>query len=483
MRRIFFVCALTIAAAGCSQRRPDTGFEAIQGNAHALTGHDLTWRLGESTACGGQPAQLPGGKQLSLNDAVELALLNNPSLQATYEELGLANADVMQAGIFKNPVIYADGKFPNQPGMGVKSDLSLAFDFIDLILIPLRKKVEGLRFEAAKTRIVSEVVKAVAETDQAWFQLAAEQAKLDARKKLLESAEASAEFAQKLAKSGNMAELSTIPRVAAVHQAKLDLSRQEFEASRAREKLSRLMGVNAAPAAPATPASSVEWSVARRLPELPASDGLPGADEVVAAALQARLDLETQRQEIAVLEKTRGLKAWGVYTAAQLGAASEHEPDHVWLTGPSLQLDLPLFNRGQADRARLEAQLRLTRQKLAAMEADARSEVRELLLRLSTGRAAVDYYLKTVLPLRQRAVDLTLEQYNIMTMSALDLLDAKHEQLLAEIELTDATRDYWQTRVELARATGGNLGRLMNQADAPAPTSGNAGPETQPDPK
>src|SRR5437868_7877967 len=119
VRRMHVAAFMVIALAGCSQRRPDSGFDSIRDKTRTLIGHDLTWHPegSECLACVSSAVQLPGAQPLSLNEAVELALINNPSLQATYEELGLANADVMAAGIFKNPVFSAAEKFPDQSGM------------------------------------------------------------------------------------------------------------------------------------------------------------------------------------------------------------------------------------------------------------------------------------------------------------------------------------------------------------------------------
>src|SRR5688572_16303491 len=44
--------------------------------------------------------------------AVELALLNNASLHARVEELGLAHAELVQAGLVSNPRAHASFRFP-----------------------------------------------------------------------------------------------------------------------------------------------------------------------------------------------------------------------------------------------------------------------------------------------------------------------------------------------------------------------------------
>ena len=46
-------------------------------------------------------------KTLTVGSAVQIALLNNPGLQATLEELGIAQADLAQAGLLTNPKLKA----------------------------------------------------------------------------------------------------------------------------------------------------------------------------------------------------------------------------------------------------------------------------------------------------------------------------------------------------------------------------------------
>ena len=46
-------------------------------------------------------------KKLTADDAVQIAMLNNRDLQAVYSDLGVAQADLVQAGLFKNPIFEA----------------------------------------------------------------------------------------------------------------------------------------------------------------------------------------------------------------------------------------------------------------------------------------------------------------------------------------------------------------------------------------
>ncbi len=110
-------------------------------------------------------------EELSVSSAVMIALLNNRDLQAIYEELGVAQADLVQAGLLRNPVFFGQVRFPEGGGSGTNTELGFAFDFLDLLLLPARTNLAGLEFEAAKRRVSAAVLDLVAEVQSAYYML------------------------------------------------------------------------------------------------------------------------------------------------------------------------------------------------------------------------------------------------------------------------------------------------------------------------
>jgi cobalt-zinc-cadmium efflux system outer membrane protein len=127
------------------------------------------------------------------------------------------------------------------------------------------------------------------------------------------------------------------------------------------------------------------------------------------------------------------------------------------VTGPTLDLELPIFNQGQAEIARLTAQYRQAQRELEALAVNVRSEVREARGQLIAARDLTSYIGKRLLPTQQEALNLTLQQYNYMLKGTYDLLVAKQNEVAAERSYIEAWRDYWIARAELERAVGGSL--------------------------
>ena len=94
---------------------------------------------------------------LTVDGAVQVALLNNRTLQALYAELGVAQADLVQAGLLRNPVFDGAVRFLLSGGPA-KVDLSAALDFLDIFYLPLRKRVAAARFEEAKPQVTGAVL-------------------------------------------------------------------------------------------------------------------------------------------------------------------------------------------------------------------------------------------------------------------------------------------------------------------------------------
>src|SRR4051794_10601483 len=91
---------------GCASVPRDAGFSDVQSAVESRTGgRSVRWRRdsGEDRAAADALAMLLQ-RPLDGDAAVQIALLNNHNLQAMYEDLGVAQADLVQAGLLRNPV-------------------------------------------------------------------------------------------------------------------------------------------------------------------------------------------------------------------------------------------------------------------------------------------------------------------------------------------------------------------------------------------
>jgi cobalt-zinc-cadmium efflux system outer membrane protein len=135
---------------------------------------------------------------------------------------------------------------------------------------------------------------------------------------------------------------------------------------------------------------------------------------------------------------------------------------HEWVVGPSLSIEIPIFNPGHADIARIQAYLRQAQHRQQDLAIMVRSEIRIHRAELVAARRKVEYYQQKVLPRAESITELTLQHYNAMQLGTYQLLETRSDQLEAHREYVEALRDYWIARSELELSVGGRLPSMGN---------------------
>jgi cobalt-zinc-cadmium efflux system outer membrane protein len=434
--------------AGCAVPR-EAGFPEVAQAVEQRTGHRIFWNQGgEADAAVLAKVREMLGSELSRAVAVQIALLNNRGLQAIYEELMIAQADVVQAGLLKNPVFSASIRFPTSGAvLGRSGDLGVALDFLDVVMIPAKKRLATRAFEAARLRVGDEVLRVAHETRGAYYACQGAQQIAAMRRTIATAAEASIELARRQHEAGNISDLDLASEEGLYEQVRLDVARSEAEILAARERLTRLMGLSG---------EELSWKLAPRLPDLPAAD--PPLGELEALALAQRLDVAAARADVEVRAAALAMaKDFRFLGGAGVGAGLERDPEGTTVAGPSVSLELPIFDQKQAAIARLVAQHRQAGMRLGALSVAARSEVREAHGRLAFARSVAERYRTTVIPLRERIVALSQRHHDAMLLGIHQVLLAKQAEVNAYREYIEAVRDYWIARSELERSLGGRL--------------------------
>jgi cobalt-zinc-cadmium efflux system outer membrane protein len=437
----------------------DAGFSDVQQLAVDRTGYIVQWNrnTADDRAVAFKVHELLS-HELSASDAAQIALLNNRHLQATFEDLGIAQADLVQAGLLKNPVFDLGVRFPNRGPSGTYLDIAAAEDFLDIALIPARQKLAQGQFDQAKARVSDEVLSLAAQARSAFFTYQAAVQTVELRKAIAQAAAASFEAARKLHDAGNMNDLEIASQRAQDARARVDLADAQAAAAESRESLNDVMGVWG---------PDTQWKGAGHLPDVPAREiSVEGLESL---ALRQRQDVAAAHQDVLVQARTLGLTAdFRFFQEVDLGPEFEHETDGQWRIGPTLSLPIPLFDQGQAKIARAQAVLRQSEERYYAVTVDVRSEVRAASARLLNARTKALLYRDQVLPIEQDLLRQTQLQYNGMFLGVFQLLQAKRDQIDAAREYIEALRDYWTARADVERAVGG---RLIPAIPATLPTS------------
>jgi outer membrane protein, heavy metal efflux system len=448
--KIAQVLTLTLVgiASGLARDKTAETYGEVGDQVQQRTGSTLRWEkddlIREQNL---QEARQLLRRPLTIQTAVQIALLNNRALQASLEDIGIAFADFREAGYLQNPTMGVNPQILANTPRTVEWDYTITLDLLDGLFIPLRKKLSREQLEAAKLRVANQVLQLIADVKSGYYEVVADQQIMDRLRTIEKGFDASLTLAQKQFEAGNSTDVALGLEQVNYSQIRLEIAQTEANLSEAHEKLNRLLGVWGL---------DTEWKTQNILPQVPDSD-LP-ARGLETLAISQRFDLAAAQRELRSTVQALGIaKTYRFVSALEVGAVGARNTDATNQVGPNLSVQLPIFNQGQGRIARGEARLRQAERNFENLAIEIRSEVRLLRDRLSSRRTTAKFYETDILPFRRHVLGGQFLQYNAMIVGPFDLFRTKIDELQAEQNYIQAIKEYWQTRAELERAVGGTL--------------------------
>ena len=436
LRGITLALISTALLGGCASLSPDGGFDPVQTATRSHLQQDVVWTRDDASrdqARSRVDALL--AQPLSAEQAVQVTLLNNPALQATFYKLGIAEADWVQARSLPNPAISI-GRLTR--GSEVEWDASLHLVLLRMLTLPMRANIEQRLFEKTRAEVILDVIRLAAETRKAYFTAVAAEQTVRYMQQAMDAAGASAELGQRMAEAGNWSKLKQSREQAFFARTRVTLSRAEMAQMQTRERLIRLLGLN----------DGTRLALPERLPDLPAE--LPALPDIEQQALDQRLDLQMQRQAATALAANLGLtRRTRLFNVLELGLIYSDSNEEPTQRGYELSFELPLFDWGQARVARAEALYMQTLQRTAALAIEARSDVRESYAAYRSQYAIAKHYRDEVVPLQKQISEENLLRYNGMLIGVFELLADAQTQVASVNEAIVAQRDFWLAQSDM----------------------------------
>lgn len=500
-----FLCvggAIVLLCAGCVEQEIDEAFQRTREVVAERAGEtELAWIRDQATE--EQVAQRVADlleDELTIDEAVQIALLNNRQLQATYSQVGIGAARVVEAWLIENPVVDAEVRFAHgQPFW----EMAVVQNFLDVLLIPLAVELSEAQLEAAQLRVAGQVIDVAADTRRAFYRYQARLQMLDMWRDLLLAAESSYEMALELRRAGNISELVLAREQTAYEAMKLDVADAQLEAVNERERLNVLMGLWGA---------ATTWRAKPQLPPLPEEP--PEHADVEREVVEASVDLRAALLDVSVAAQRLGLSS--IETALPelaLGVAlenerpTEYELNEVpnpggtgnayeleerqmeeWLVGPAFAVPIPIWNFGQAAYATGRMEILQNWHEFTALAISIRAAARTAEFRVRTAHQRALFTERTYLRVWDDVFQQAHLQYNGMFLGIFDLLTTKQQQLRAYQQGIGVLAAYWLARTDLEQLLAGSasgmrfdrgpvLGGAMNRTlgMAGGPAEGNGG--------
>jgi outer membrane protein TolC len=436
------VVLAAILMTGCASFSADGGLDAVSANTKARTGDPV--KLQKSTADrDAARADLTKllAEPLTADSAVRIALMNNQGLQAALADLGVAEADRVQAGRLRNPGF----SFSRLHGADNEINRGVMFDLAGLLTLPVRSDIETRRFEQAKLQAASDAVSLAAATRRAYFNAVAAQQTRQYMEQVKTSAEAGAELARRMAKAGNFSQLDAAREQAFYADATAQLARAEHKLIASREALTRLLGLWG---------TDTAFKLPERLPDLPQAPS--DATDIEAQAMQQRLDVLMAKRDAEATASALGLtRATRFVNVLDAGYINKSQSGAPRSNGYEVSIELPLFDWGDAKQRKAESLYMASVSRVAESAIRARSQVREAYSAYRSRYDLAHHYRDEIVPLRKKISDEMLLRYNGMLVSVFELLADAREQANSVNAAIEAQRDYWLADTDLQMAING----------------------------
>ena len=461
--------ALAIASAAllsaCQTLSPDGGMGTVAAIAGGGLNKDVVRvSSAEDEAAAHSEVSRLLRASLSADAAVQIALLNNPGLQAAYNWLGIAEAVAVQSSRPPLPVFSFDDV---STSLELDVERRMVASILQLATWPARSKIAGVRIEQAELRAAEETLRIAAETRKAYLRAVAAReilARLNASKA---NADADAALTEQLTATGAVNKLDHARTEVFASELEAQVTSAGLQAIAAQEQLTRLMGLWG---------SDLDRLLPRTLPPLPAKSVTFAAVE--RNVMDRRVDLAVARLEVEALARSYGLtRSTRLINVLDVSGISKTQKDKGAPAadggGFDIAFEVPIYDFGRAKLREAEQRYREALNELAGMAIDARSQARQAYGAYQSTRAIVVKYEREVLPLRKTISEQTELQYNAMQVDAFALLDAARANETAKVASIEAKRNFWIASVDLSIAVlgGGNPSSTDGTVLAAAATS------------
>lgn len=378
---------------------------------------------------------------LTVDRAVQAALLNSPRVRAELARLDAAQAERVQAGLLRNPMASLMTLRPEGGGR-FELDYSLTQSMFDLFTRSRRVALAEASQRRIEADVIGQLLVIVQETQAGYYDAMIDQAKARVLREQWALDNESLLLLQRQASQGAVPATTSLEQQAIVSAQAHRVQVAEAALVQARTTLALQLGL---------PSATVMV-----LPDALPAFTFPGLDAPAVQALAAthRPELQAAAAEVDQARAEQRLQT-GVVRATDmaLGPAGTRESDGLSLNGLSVQITLPIFDTG---RARRDLATTRTEQAEFAEEAIRRQVPLEVERAIATLVAAdnaaghADHHLYQ----QQQLEQLARRNYEQGVSDRARYLQASRARLAAVMEQLDARQARWAALIALERATG-----------------------------
>ena len=478
-----------LAVAGCAQVRPQADYDRTADRIRQRVATTQVYSPAEPAT------PLPDiSAGLTMDQALQMAMLANRDLQAAFADIGVARADLVQSGLLKNPTLSLSGMLPEGGGRS-KLTVGLGEDIADLWQIPIRKKIAQAALDEAMLRIITQAVELASTVKQAYHRVQSQREAVQIARANIEISQRSYDAALARFRAGQVGKIDVDLARAALLQSQLALIDIERQVRTAQDELALAIGLDRWPAGEV----ALDQLAARLPPPVPAAPA-------VEVALAERTDLQAQRKAVAAA-RNRVREEWlkifpaidlsfdmerperraipgrkigydtlvasaeaGKLTAPSIQTRGDRQREKRLeineVLGPGLILPLPIFDQNQAQIAKAAIQYTQEVSRYEGMAQRVEKDVRVAATNYHAASDTVLFYEAQLLPQLQSTLDTATASYRAGESSFLNVVEAQKALVGSRSDVNKAQLEQLLAADELEKAVGGPL--ILQRVEAAA---------------
>jgi outer membrane protein TolC len=445
-RGLLVIAALGMS--GCAAFSPDGGMTDVSDLTSRTINKDVAFvRSAEgATAVDARVRQLLA-RTLTSDAAVQIALLNNKGLQAAYNELALAETDLVEQSLPPNPV-FAVSRITGNGASEIERQV--VGDILALATLPFRSDSARDRFRGAQLRAALATLRLAADVRRAYIRTVAANEMVGLLTDAKATAESTAQLALKLGETGSLNKLDQAREQVFYAETTADLATARQAAASARERLARLMGLWD---------EGLDFRLPDQLPPLPRRPlALP---TIEVDAVTHRLDLQIARLELAALAKALNLtEATRFVTLFDLAGISRRTRDPE---GPpfsergfDVQFQIPIFDGGEVRVRQAAETYNFAFNRLTERAVNVRSEARDAYRIYRSTYDIAGHYQREIIPLRKIITEEMQLRFSSMQVDIFALLTEARQRLASLRGAIDARQRFFLAQADLQTAINGS---------------------------
>lgn len=378
---------------------------------------------------------------LTVNRAVQAALLNNPQVRVELSRLDIAQAELIQAGLISNPMLDLMLLREND-GERFELDYALIQSLFDLFARASRINVADAAQARVQAEVVLSVVRIAQDTEAAYFAAISASEMLHLQQQQLALEQNMLNLQSHQAKQGVLSSSKVLAQQTNISLLAHDLQAAEDKHTQSLATLAKLLGLQS--------------SKVLRLPDhlAPTQFAVLNEPELQALAQKHRPEFSIADAELKQIRAEKILQS-GFMLAAEpsLGIAGMRDVDGMKLNGLVAKITLPIFDTGRARTQLAEAKIAQAQYQAEVVRRLIPLEVERALASLIINTKAVEHADNHVKQ-QQQLESLALRNYQQGNGNYTLVLDARRMGLVAQIQQIQVQQMQWTSLLELARVTG-----------------------------